>query len=104
MAQFDVYSNPNPETSGAVPYLLDLQCDLLAPMATRVVAPLFWAEAAGPPAGTLMPHFELDAGKVVMSTPELAGVSRSQLGPRVGSLADHRSEIIAALDMLFTGI
>ena len=74
------------------------------PMTTRVVAPLLWAEAAGSPARTLMPCFEIDGRRVVMSTAELAGVSRSQLGPRVGSLADHRSEIIAALDMLFTGI
>ena len=104
MAQFDLYSNPSRETSDTVPYLLDLQSDLLDPLATRVVAPLFWVESAELPAKTLMPHFEVDGRTVVMSTPELAGVSRSQLGPRVGSLADHRSEIIAALDMLFTGI
>ena len=104
MAQFDLYVNPSKETSSAVPYLLDLQSDLLDQMTTRVVAPLFWAEATGAPARTLMPHFEVDGRKVVMSTPELAGVSRSQLGPRVGSLADHRTEIIAALDLLFTGI
>lgn len=104
MAQFDLYTNPNRETGGAVPYLLDLQSDLLDPLATRVVAPLFWQESAGPPARTLMPRFEIDGRTVVMSTPELAGVSRGQLGSRVGSLADHRDEIIAALDMLFTGI
>ena len=104
MAQFDLYTNPSKETSGAVPFLLDLQSDLLDPLATRVVAPLFWAESAGPPAKTLMPCFEIDGREVVMSTPELAGVSRGQLGSRVGSLADRRDDIIAALDMLFTGI
>lgn len=104
MAQFDLYANPSRETSGAVPYLLDLQSDLLDPLATRVVAPLFWQESAGPPAETLMPRFEIDGRTVVMSTPELAGVSRSQLGSRIGSLADRRDDIIAALDMLFTGI
>lgn len=104
MAQFDLYANSNKETSGAVPYLLDLQSDLLGPLATRVVAPLFWAESAGPRAKTLMPRFEIDGRTVVMSTPELAGVSSSQLGSRVGSLAENRDEIIAALDFLFTGI
>lgn len=104
MAQFDLYANPSRETSGAVPYLLDLQSDLLGPLATRVVAPLFWAESAGPPAKTLMPRFEIDGQTVVMSTPELAGVSHGELGLRVGTLAEYRDEIIAALDMLFTGI
>ena len=104
MAQFDLYTNPSKETSGAVPFLLDLQSDLLDPLATRVVAPLFRAESAGPPARTLMPRFEIDGREVVMSTPELAGVSRGQLGSRVGSLAHRRDDIIAALDMLFTGI
>ena len=30
MGQFDVYENPNVETNQAVPYLLDVQADLLA--------------------------------------------------------------------------
>jgi len=29
MAQFDVFENPNQETNQAVPYLLDIQADLL---------------------------------------------------------------------------
>jgi toxin CcdB len=40
---------------------------------------------------------------VFMSTAELAGVPISALGERVGSLKEQRSEIIAALDFLFTG-
>lgn len=104
MAQFDLYANPSRETSGAVPYLLDLQSDLRGSLATRVVAPLLRPESAGPPAATLMPRFEIDGRTVVMSTPELAGVSRSELGSRVGSLAENRDEIIAALDLLLTGV
>lgn len=104
MAQFDLYASPNRETNGAAPYLLDLQSDLLGPLATRVVAPLFRAKSAEPPARTLMPRFEIDGQAVVLSTPELAGVSRNQLGSRVGTLAQHRDEIISALDLLFTGI
>ena len=40
MAQFDVYRNPNPATRARIPYLLDVQSDLLEPLATRVVVPL----------------------------------------------------------------
>ncbi|HEY4696994.1 MAG TPA: CcdB family protein [Gallionella sp.] len=39
-----------------------------------------------------------------MSTAELAGVSNRSLGDKVGSLKNKRDEIIAALDLLFTGI
>lgn len=104
MAQFDVYENPDRGTRESVPYLVELQSDLLGPMVTRVVAPLFTSESAGPPVRHLMPIFEVEDLEVVMSTAELAGISRSQLGPRVGSLARERDQIIAALDMLFTGI
>lgn len=104
MAQFDVYLNPQPETSDSIPFLLDLQSDLLDPLATRVVAPLLLATEVEHPATTLMPTFEIDDMAVVLSTPELAGVSRSQLGKRVASLSGSRSEILRALDMVFTGI
>ena len=32
MAQFDVYANPHPHTNHAIPYLLDVQSDLLDPL------------------------------------------------------------------------
>ncbi|MGH8711698.1 MAG: CcdB family protein, partial [Burkholderiales bacterium] len=40
MAQFDVYRNANPATRARIPYLLDVQSDLLEPLTTRVVVPL----------------------------------------------------------------
>jgi toxin CcdB len=39
-----------------------------------------------------------------MSTAELAGVSIRALGDKVASLKSKRDEIIAALDLMFTGI
>ncbi len=41
MAQFDVYANPNPDSQQQIPYLVDIQADLLDHLATRVVAPLY---------------------------------------------------------------
>lgn len=41
---------------------------------------------------------------VVMSTAELAGVPNRSMGDKVATLKSKRDEIIAALDMLFTGI
>ncbi len=104
MAQFDVYLNPNSETSETIPYLLDVQTDLLDMLATRVVAPLVLAEEMGPAAKQLNPKFKIKDTAVAMSTAELAGIANRLLGDKVASLKSKRDEIIAALDLLFTGI
>jgi toxin CcdB len=103
MAQFDVYENPNEDTNQTVPYLLDLQADLLDGLATRVVAPLVAASAMSRAVKHLNPRFKVKDNLLFMSTAELAGVPLSALGERVGSMREKRSEIIAALDFLFTG-
>jgi toxin CcdB len=105
MAQFDVYRNANPATRSRIPFLLDVQADLLESLATRIVVPLCKPEVLGGKAAErLNPQFEIDGRKLVMLTPELAGISRKALGERVGNLADQRGAIIAALDLAFTGI
>jgi toxin CcdB len=48
--------------------------------------------------------FKIKGVAVVMSTAELAGVPNRALGEKVTSLKNKRDEIIAALDLLFTGI
>lgn len=104
MAQFDVYLNPNAATRKSIPYLLDVQADLLDTLATRVVVPLVLAEEMGLAAKHLNPQFKIKGVAVVMSTAELAGVPNRSLGDKVTTLKSKRDEIIAALDILFTGI
>lgn len=104
MAQFDVYLNPNAATRKSIPYLLDVQADLLDTLATRVVVPLILAEEMGLAAKHLNPQFKIKNVAVVMSTAELAGVPNRSLGDKVTTLKSKRDEIIAALDMLITGI
>jgi len=105
MAQFDIYRNANPATRLRIPYLLDVQSDLLEPLATRVVVPLCRPEVLkGKLAERLNPVFAVEGHRMALLTPELAGVSRKMLGERVGNLSNERASIIAALDLLFTGI
>lgn len=105
MAQFSVHGNANPESSAAYPYLLDVQSDLIADLGTRVVAPLARATAMqGKAIKTLMPVFMIDGERFVMVTPQLAGVAKKHLGAVVAELSAQRHEIIAALDLLITGI
>lgn len=103
MAQFDVYLNPNADTCKSIPFLLDVQAELLDMLSTRVVVPLVMAEEMAP-ARNLNPQFKIKGVAVVMSTAELAGVPNRALGEKVASLKNKRDEIIAALDLLFTGI
>ena len=105
MAQFDVYRNANPTSRTHIPYLLDVQSDLLDPLATLVVVPLCKPEVLkGRLAERLNPVFEVEGGTVIMLTPELAGVSRKILGDKIDNLAGERSAIVAALDLLISGI
>lgn len=104
MAQFDVYINPNPDTRKLIPYLLDVQTDLLDTLATRVVVPLILVEEMGQAAKQLNPQFKIKGTSVIMSTAELAGIASRSLGDKVTSLKNKRDEIIAALDLLITGI
>jgi toxin CcdB len=104
MAQFDVYLNLNPATRNTIPYLLDVQADLLDSLSTRVVVPLILAEEMGIAVKQLSSQFKIKGVAVVMSTGELAGLPMRTFGAKVTSLKNKRDEIIAALDLLFTGI
>ncbi len=104
MSQFTVYRNKSSRSKGRIPFLLDVQSDLLSELHTRVVIPLYSKTASGgKPMTRLAPELEVEGRKLVLITPQLAGVSVKDLGEPVASLAPHRAEIIAALDLLFTG-
>ena len=84
--------------------LLDLQCDLLHGLKTRVVAPLYAvALAHRPQVRCLTPVFQVEGRAVAMLAPEMAGVPVKRLPPKIASLAGERDAIIAAVDLLFTG-
>ena len=105
MAQFDVYRNANSASRARIPYLLDVQSDLLDSLATRVVVPLCKPGVLkGRLAERLNPLFEVEGKEVAMLTPELAGVPTKALGEPIGNLSSRRGAIIAALDLVITGI
>lgn len=104
MAQFTVHRNKNPKSKAEVPYLLDVQSDLLNELHSRVVIPLFPKKTAGvKPITRLTPEFQIEGRKVILMTPQLAGISLNDLGDPVADLSEHRSVIISALDLLISG-
>ena len=102
MAQFDVLRNPR---GGDYPFLLDVQSELLARLATRVVVPLITLKRYGArPITRLNPTAKVRGVEYVLLFQELAAVPASALGEPIGTLAQRRTDLIAALDLLFTGI
>jgi toxin CcdB len=105
MPQFTVYKNKNASTKARIPYLLDVQSDLLSDLDTRVVIPLYTPTALkGKALATLTPTVEVEDKAYVLMTPQLAGISIKELGSEVADLTAHRDSIVAALDFLITGI
>jgi toxin CcdB len=104
MARFDVYRNPNAATAKRFPYLLAVQSDLLAELATQVVVPLGKANVvANRPADRLTPLLEVDGEALVMFTPELGPIPQALLRKHVTNLEAQRDRIRDALDFLFNG-
>jgi toxin CcdB len=102
MAQFDVYRNPR---GGPFPLLLDIQADLLARLGTRVVVPMATRKSYGPaPITRLNPLAKVRGVDYVLVFQELAAIPTAALGPQVGSLAPRRADLIAAMDLLTTGM
>jgi len=104
MARFDIHENANRRSRERVPYLLDVQADMLAGLATRLVVPLVLLGEFGPPAKRLNPVFLIDKEDYVMATAEMAAISGKHLGARTGSLSAHSAEILNAIDFLISGI
>jgi len=105
MPQFDVHRNPNVATRGVFPLLLDVQSDLMSGLETRVVVPLRPVAAFKDHViDTLMPIMEIEGERYAMVTPQLAGIPRQQLGSKVAEVPQHHDAVIAALDLLITGI
>ena len=103
MAQFDVCLNPNPDTQAAIPYLLEVQSDLLESITTCVVVPLVRTSERKKPTRYLNPRLDIEGTQVIMLTEQIAGIPRRALGKRVTSLSSKRQEIMNALDFLFSG-
>ncbi|MBS0199719.1 MAG: CcdB family protein [Proteobacteria bacterium] len=99
--QFTVYRNVG---NKRVPFLLDVQSDLIDGLKTRVVVPLIAASHVQVTASRLMPILEVAGEQWVMDTTLLAGVPRSILGKPVADLSHQRAAIMSALDMLISGI
>ena len=84
--------------------LLDCQSDHLSSYPTRMVAPL---DRLGPdtiPANRLNPVFDLFGEQWVMQTHLASAMRKTDLGSPIASLSSDRDRIVAAFDLLITGV
>jgi toxin CcdB len=102
MPRFDVFTFDSP----IVPLVVDVQADLLAQLATRVVVPL--VPLASPVHEAILPRLkpeiEIDGRSYLLVATDLTALPRAELGERIANLeARYHQEIVQALDMLFHG-
>ena len=101
MRFLDICRNPHNPPDGTAPYLLIVQGDYVAVKSTRVVVPLMVLSAVSPiVTGGLMPEFLVEGLRVVMATPELAGISIKDIGPIVANAGERHHEVRRAIDIL----
>lgn len=107
MAQFDVYRNSG-KYAKIVPFVVDVQSDILSNLDSRVVIPLQSADFIKNEniqiISRLNPIFSVCDSDVILATQQMAAVHIRELGNKIDSLASKRLEIISALDVLTSGI
>jgi toxin CcdB len=101
--QFDIVENLNPASRGQYPFLVVLQHDRVAALGSIISAPLVQVTArlAG---SRLHPPITIDGHSYVLILEELAAIQPSSLGRLIASAESIRYNIVAGLDLLFTGI
>ena len=105
MAQWDVYRNPSTRLRDEIPFLVDLQSDLLSGLDTRFVAPMARSRVATTALPRrLCPSFTVDGVQVVLLPQEAGAVDARLLKGRVVSLRAQAHEIVDALDAVVSGV
>ena len=101
MARFDIYALNRTE----VPYVLEVQADVLSDLASVVVVPLVPAEAArAETMRKLKPEITIKGQSFCLMNTDIGTLRRASLGrPVVNVEEPYRAVIVDALDFLFQG-
>jgi toxin CcdB len=101
--QFDIVENLNFASRGRYPFLVILQHDRVTALRSVIAAPL--VEATASLVGSrLHPAVAIDGRSYLIISEELAAIQPNSLGRFIASAESIRYDIVAALDLLFTGI
>lgn len=102
MGRFDIYSNPGRNRNN-IPYLVDVQSNVISGLATRVVVPLRslsgFSSLALP--GDLFPIITVAGVDHFLDTPQMGAIPAGELKTKIGSAQGYQLDIQTALDRLF---
>lgn len=102
MARFDIYRNPGKNSAG-IPFLLDVQSNVISGLATRVVIPLRalggWSVHELP--ADLFPSLTVAGIDCFLDTPQLGAIPVKELKTKIGTAHEQQGQIQAALDRVF---
>ena len=105
MSQFSVYANKDKATKKTYPFFLNVQNDLLDELNSRVVIPFSTpGSIKHRDAKKLCPIIQIKGKGFVLLTHQITTVPESFLSSKVEGVDAFRTEIISAMDFLFTGI
>lgn len=104
MAQFDVYRNPSARQRDVMPYMVEVQSNLLQGLPTRLMMPLGIA-ALLPSAipRNLCPRIDFNSERMHLLAHLASPFRATDIGKPLGSVAEHASDIVAALDAVLSG-
>jgi len=100
--QFDVIANPLRSNRADIPFLLCVQHYLLDYLTTRLVAPLRRGQPHLP--NRLCPALNVLGNTVFLDPADLYAAPNARLSDPISNLESDRDRIIAALDLVFTGV
>lgn len=104
MAQFDVYANPSESAAHGIPYVVVVQSDLLDALATRMTIPLATVEFAKKSPDKLCPMVTISGQRLRALAHYTAPLPTRSLRQVVGNLAPQARTLIAAMDVVVSGV
>ena len=105
MAQWDVYANPSPRAREELPFLVDVQSNLLSGLRTRFVVPCAPAEGQLERLPRRMsPEFDIGGRRVLLVPHEAGPMDAALLHKPVASLRAQSHLVIDAFDAVIGGV
>jgi len=101
--QFDAVKNPLRAARADKPYLVCVQHPLLDHLNSRVMVPLATTRVV-PVASRMQPAIRLGQDILFFDPTEILTLPIQLLRPAIANLAAERDKIVAALDLVFTGV
>jgi len=104
MAQYDVFPNPSASAGNGIPYVVVIQSDLLDALNTRLTVPLATLAFAGKVPTALCPVITVKGTLLHALVHYAAPLPSKALRSPVDNVAMHASALVAAMDVVLSGV